>query len=93
MAVTKANLRQMQDAIQNLSDALPMVTNIGNQADDVLAQVQVAWRSPSAAGQFQQKLTMWQSDHQELKTMLNNLAQMLGEVYADLQKKEVAFSG
>jgi uncharacterized protein YukE len=88
MPITRAQLGDMLTAVQNLSDAIPQANSIGNQTDDTLTSVQAHWHSPTAAPTFYQKLTTWQSDHQELKTMLANLSQTLTEVYQDLLKKE-----
>jgi uncharacterized protein YukE len=88
MAITKANLQKMLNAIQNISDALPQMHSVDNQTEAAVGAVQAAWRSPTAAPKFYQHLHTWQEDHQTLNTTLDSLTRALSDARTDLLKKE-----
>ncbi len=92
MTITKANLQQMMNAVQNLEEALPQVTHVETQADDALAAVRASWRSPEAAPAFYHHLQTWQADHQSLTSTLTQLSSVLAKVHKDLLTKEQAFT-
>lgn len=92
MPITRANFPQMQSAIQSLTDSMAKVQSIDNQTVDTTASIKSGWISPTAAPAFLQKLQMWQEDHQQMMSALNQLLQAVTDVTTDLQKKEASLT-